>query len=128
MDKKIYLIRSSDTKFGGGENYLTRFSNALKRKNIEHQIINSSLPKFLPSWVRVIFFNIQMNFLKKDKFYFSLERITCPDLYRAGDGVHKVHLSIEKKSILNLLHPTYLYLEKRCFKNATCIISNSNMV
>ena len=128
MVKKIYLIRSSNTKFGGAENYLTRFSNALERKNIEHQIINSTIPKFLPSWIRAIFFNIQMNFMKKDKFYFSLERITCPDLYRAGDGVHKVHLSIEKKSIYNLLHPTYLYLERRCFKNAKCIISNSNMV
>tara|TARA_B110000003_G_C16647930_1_gene532872 strand:- start:1913 stop:2950 length:1038 start_codon:yes stop_codon:yes gene_type:complete len=128
LDKKIYLIRSSNTKFGGGENYLTRFSNALERKNIDHQIINSSFPKFLPSWIRAIFFNIQINFMKKDKFYFSLERITCPDLYRAGDGVHKVHLAIEKKSIFNLLHPTYLYLEKRCFRNAKCIISNSTMV
>lgn len=128
MNKKIYLIRSSDTKFGGGENYLTRFSNALYRMNIEHQIINSSFPKFFPSWVRAILFNIQMNFIKKDKYYFSLERITCPDLYRAGDGVHKVYLSIENKSIFNLLHPTYLYLERHCFRNAKCIISNSNMV
>ena len=122
------MIRSSDTKFGGGENYLSRFSNALGRENIEYKIINSSFPKFLPSWIRAVLFNLQMNFLKRDKFYFSLERITCPDFYRAGDGVHKVHISIEKKSKFNLLHPTYLYLERKCFNNAKCIIANSNMV
>ena len=66
--------------------------------------------------------------MKGDKFYFSLERITCPDLYRAGDGVHKVFLDIEKKSKLNPLHPIYLYLEKRCFKRASKIIAISQMV
>ena len=66
--------------------------------------------------------------MKGDKFYFSLDRITCPDLYRAGDGVHKVFLSIEDKSRLNLLHPVYLYLERHCFNNAKYIIANSNMV
>ena len=128
MNKKIYLIRSSKTKFGGAENYLSRLSKALEKNNIEHQVINSPFPKFLPSWIRSILFNIHLNFLKHDKFFYSLERITCPDLYRAGDGVHKVFLSIEAKSKFNLLHPTYLYLEKKCFKNAKSIIANSKMV
>jgi UDP-glucose:(heptosyl)LPS alpha-1,3-glucosyltransferase len=65
---------------------------------------------------------------KKNKFYFSLDRITCPDIYRAGDGVHKVFLSIENKSKTNLLHPTYLFLEKKCFNKARHIIANSQMV
>jgi UDP-glucose:(heptosyl)LPS alpha-1,3-glucosyltransferase len=128
LNKKIYLIRSSTTKFGGAENYLSRLTKALEGKNIEHQIVNSHFPKFLPSWLRSILFNIQLYFIKKDKFFYSLDRITCPDLYRAGDGVHKVFLSIEKKSKLNLLHPTYLYLERRCFNNAKYIIANSKMV
>jgi UDP-glucose:(heptosyl)LPS alpha-1,3-glucosyltransferase len=128
LKKKIYLIRSSTTKFGGAENYLSRLSKALENENIKHQVINSTLPKFLPSWLRIIIFNIQLNFTKQDKFYYSLDRITCPDLYRAGDGVHKVFLSIENKSKLNLLHPTYLFLEKRCFNNAKSIIANSKMV
>ena len=128
MNKKIYLIRSSKTKLGGAENYLSRLSKALEKNNIEYQVINSPFPKFLPSWIRSILFNIHLNFLKQDKFFYSLERITCPDLYRAGDGVHKVFLSIEVKSKFNLLHPTYLYLEKKCFKNAKSIIANSKMV
>ena len=128
MNKKIYLIRSNTTKFGGAENYLYRLSNALARENIEHDIINSFFPKFLPSWLRAILFNFQVFLMKGDKFYFSLDRITCPDLYRAGDGVHKVFLDIEKKSKLNPLHPIYLFLEKRCFKRASKIIAISQMV
>lgn len=73
-------------------------------------------------------FNLQLGLTKKNKFYFSLERISCPDIYRAGDGVHRKFLTIEKKSKLNLLHPIYLYLESRCFKNAKHIIANSSMV
>ena len=128
MNKKIYLIRANTTKFGGAENYLYRLSKALHRENIDHQIINSFIPKFFPSWLRVILFNLQVCLTKADKFYYSLDRITCPDLYRAGDGVHKVFLSIEDKSKFNLLHPIYIYLERKCFNNAKSIIANSNMV
>lgn len=128
MNRKIYLIRSVRTKLGGAENYLSRLSKALEKENIDHQIINSRFPRFLPSWLRSILFNIQLCVNKQDKFFYSLDRITCPDLYRAGDGVHKVFLSIEAKSKLNLLHPTYLYLEQKCFKNAKSIIANSKMV
>ena len=128
MNKKIYFIRSNKTKLGGAEKYLYRLSKALAKENIEHQIVNSYFPKFLPSWLRAILFNFQVCLTKRGKFYYSLDRITCPDLYRAGDGVHKVFLSIENKSRLNLLHPVYLYLERHCFNNAKCIIANSNMV
>jgi UDP-glucose:(heptosyl)LPS alpha-1,3-glucosyltransferase len=128
LNKKIYLIRSGRTKFGGAENYLSRLSKALEKDNIEHQVINSPFPRFLPSWLRSLLFNIQLCFIKQDKFFYSLDRITCPDLYRAGDGVHKVFLSIEKKSIFNFLHPTYIYLEQKCFNNAKFIIANSKMV
>jgi len=127
MDK-IFLIREKTSKIGGAEVYLSRLSKALGDNNVEHQIVNSVFPKFLPSWLRVILFNLQVCLTKKNKFYFSLERIICPDVYRAGDGVHKVFLSIENKSKLNPLHPVYLYLEKRCFNNSKCIIANSNMI
>ena len=125
---KIKFIRANKTKFGGAEVYLLRLSEELKNLNINHTLVFSNIPKFLPSWLRVILFNIQVCKNKKDSLYFSLERISCPDIYRAGDGVHKVFLSIENKSKLNPLHAVYLYLEKRTFNNAKIIIANSNMI
>ena len=126
--KGICLIREKSSKFGGAEVYLSRLSKALKVEGIKYQIVNSIFPSFLPSWLRIILFNFQVCLTKKNKLYFSLERIVCPDVYRAGDGVHKVFLNIENKSKLNPLHPIYLFLEKRCFNNAKFIIANSNMI
>ena len=127
-DKNLYFVRGNRTKYGGAENYLLRLSNALTNQKINHKIIYSIFPKFIPSWLRVILFNFQGCLTKKDRFYFSLDRISCPDIYRAGDGVHKVFLTIEKKSKTNLLHPIYIFLEKKCFNRAKHIIANSQMV
>ena len=128
LNKEIHFVRASNDKYGGAEKYLSRLSEGLKEKNTPHKVINSKFPKFLPSWLRVILFNFQIYFFKKNKFYFSLERIICPDVYRAGDGVHRIYLQAEKKSRFNPLHPVYLFLEKKCFQNAKCIIANSLMV
>ena len=65
-------------RYGGAEKYLSRLSKGLNEINIAHKVINSKLPKFLPSWLRVIIFNLQVSLFKENKFYFSLERITCP--------------------------------------------------
>ena len=127
-NKKLYFVRANRTKFGGAEMYLSRLSKALNKQNIKHKVINSVLPKFLPSWLRSILFNFQVCLTKGNRFYFSLDRITCPDIYRAGDGVHSVFLTVEKKSKLNPLHPIYLFLEKRCFQRAKCIVANSEMI
>jgi len=126
--KKITFLRLKPNKFGGAERYLERLTNELKKQNIDFEIKYSSAPKFLPSWIKAIWFNIESCINKKNKFYFSLDRITCPDIYRAGDGVHKVFIQIENKSFLNPLHLVYLYIEKRMFQNAEKIIANSKMI
>ena len=125
---KLKLIRANKTKFGGAEVYLSRLSSELKNLGVNHELIHSSIPKFLPSWIRVLLFNCSVCFKKNKDLYFSLERISCPDIYRAGDGVHKRFLEIEKKSILNPLHAVYLFIEKRTFNNSKKIIAISNMV
>jgi len=127
--KKLYFIRANQTKYGGAEVYLSRLSAELKRRGMEYDIIHSPYPKWLPSWVRVLLFDRWVCRQKKqDELYFSLERISCPDIYRAGDGVHKVFIEVEEKSRLNPLHTVYLFLEKRCFSNAKKIIANSKMI
>jgi len=95
---------------------------------VPHLILNSIYPKFLPSWLRAILFNIHMCIKKKKNIFFSLDRITCPDIYRAGDGVHKVFIKEMRKSLFNPLHIVYLYLEKKCFQKAKHIIANSNLI
>ena len=126
--KEIYFIRANKTKFGGAEVYLSRLSNELDKQNIKHKVVNSIFPKFLPSWLRAILFNLQVCITKSKRFYFSLDRVTCADVYRSGDGVHKVFLKTVNKSRLNPLHPVYLYLEKLCYQNARKIIAISDMV
>jgi len=125
--KKISFIRQKYTPYGGAEKYLKRLTDVLKEKSIEYEIIYANLPKWLPSWLKALVFNYKVCKNKDAKFYFSLDRITCPDIYRAGDGVHKAFLKIKGFS-LNPLHLTYLFLEKKTFKNAKKIIANSKMV
>jgi len=125
---KIKFLRLKKNKFGGAEIYLSRLIDELKKRNFEYEVKYTSAPKFLSSWLKIIWFNIETCLFKKNQFYFSLERIVCPDIYRAGDGVHKTFLKIEKKSKLNPLHYVYLFIEKRAFNNAKKIIAISNMV
>lgn len=127
IKREIYFVRRNRTQFGGAEKYLVRLSNELKQQGYGHRVIHSRLPKFLPSFLRAILFNIGVCLRKDSRFYFSLERISCPDIYRAGDGVHREFLLSKEKSI-NLLNPVYLSLERRCFSNAKKIIANSQMV
>lgn len=125
--KKITFLRANPKALGGAEIYLSRLVNALKNEGIECEIKSLKMPKFLSSWIKALIFNAYAKITKKDSFYFSLERISSADIYRAGDGVHRVYMS-EKKSRLNPLNAVYCYLEKRCFKNAKMIIANSNFV
>jgi len=128
-NKKLCFIRANKTKFGGAENYLSRLSVELQNQKVSYTSIHSNIPVFFASWIRALLFNFQVCTKKsKEDFYFSLERITCPDIYRAGDGVHKVFMDIEKKSKFNPLNITYLYIEKKMFQNAKKIIAISNMV
>ena len=128
MKNKLVFIRNSNTPFGGAERYLGRLTQLLSQRGCEAQTLNANFPRYLPSWFKTILFNAVVCHRKqKDIFYFSLDRITCPDIYRAGDGVHKAFLKT-KGLTLNPLHLTYLWLEKRTFSNAKIIIANSQMV
>ncbi|MDO5045682.1 glycosyltransferase family 4 protein [Campylobacter sp.] len=125
--KKIVFLRANPKAVGGAEIYLSRLINELEKSNIKCQIKSLKAPKFLSSWIKALIYNFQVCFSKKDEFYFSLERVSCADIYRAGDGVHKVYMR-EKKSGFNPLNFTYCYLERLCFKNSKKIIANSNFI
>ena len=125
--KKIALIRQK-LSGGGAENYLMRLTKNLEKKGVDYEIIHSDFSRLIPSWLKAILFNIKVcGFKDSSKFYFSLDRICCPDIYRAGDGVHKAFLKTKKLS-LNPLHLVYLAIEKRTFQNSKKIIANSRLV
>ena len=125
---KITFICEKKNQFGGKEKYLSRLLKCFDKNEIPYSLINSPFKKFLPSWVKVFLFNLFVFSKKKDQFYFSLERITCADIYRAGDGVHKFFFENFNKSKLNPLHYINIFLEKKCFENSSHIIANSIMV
>ncbi|MGB2551837.1 glycosyltransferase family 4 protein [Campylobacter sp. MOP51] len=125
--KKITFLRANPKAVGGAEIYLSRLIETLEEKGIKCQIKSLKAPKFLSSWIKALIYDFQVCSSKKDEFYFSLERVSCADIYRAGDGVHKVYMK-EKKSLLNPLNLVYCYLERRCFENSKKIIANSNFV
>lgn len=128
--KKILFIRLNDTPFGGAQRYMKRLVDELGKRGFEIDTVFSPYSNTLPSWLRVLLFDRFVSKLRareKDTIFFSLERVSSTDIYRAGDGVHKAFLKTKGFS-LNPLHLSYLYLEKRCFNNSKKIIANSKRV
>ncbi|QCD52064.1 glycosyltransferase [Campylobacter sp. RM16192] len=126
--KKITFLRMSSKAIGGAEIYLSRLINTLENKGIKCEIKNLNAPKFLSSWIKALIYNLQVKLSKNDNFYFSLERVSSADIYRAGDGVHKVYMKSKKFWFLNPLNFVIPALEKRCFLNSKKIIANSNFI
>ncbi len=128
--KEVTFVRLEKTPFGGAENYLTRLLDHLEASKITCSTLYTKSPKWLPSWLRYLIFDIECCFKKnKQSLYFSLTRISCADIYRAGDGVHLAYLkSIKKKWTINPLHIILSWLERRCISNASVIIANSYLV
>src|SRR3989344_3475319 len=125
----LCFLRLEDTAYGGAENYLRRAGEALDKLHIPYHIMHSTAPHFLASWIKALYFNAEARLKKKNQFYFSLSRITSADIYRAGDGVHRVYMKVKKaKWWENPAHFVYCYLERRCFQKAKKIIANSLMV
>jgi len=144
--KSLALARLRYTPFGGAENYLARLIGALEAKGVKYRILSTNwegdaatkiyLPKYLPSFLRILRFASAVCSKKSaNETLFSLERLPCADVYRAGDGVHRAwidtrikHGESALKIFSNPLQFTYLHLEKRTFENSRKIIANSYFV
>lgn len=144
--QKIALARFKYTPYGGAENYLARLIVALRDKGVSFRVFSTNwvdenaikipAPKFLPSFLRILSFAYYACKQKReDELLFSLERLPCADVYRAGDGVHRAWLDTrlsygESKLAIfsNPLQAVYLWLERRTFQNSRKIIANSNFV
>lgn len=133
-EKSIVFLRLNPKAIGGAQNYLLRLKNELKNVGVSSTIRSFKKAKFLPnfiypSWLKALLFNVFVKKMKaQNELYFSLERVTCAEIYRAGDGVHRKYRTLKPFWFLNPLNFVYPYLEKRCFKFAKLIITNSNMI
>ena len=127
--KKIVFLRLNPNAVGGAQRYLSRLIKALKNDGIECEVRAFTGSKRLSSWLKALKFNAQAKRQKAaDELYFSLERITSADIYRAGDGVHKIYMKTKPFWWVNPLNFVYPFLEKRCFANSRKIIANSNFI
>lgn len=149
MKPILYLVRYKFSRHGGAENYLHRLLQQLSKHHIDSKVFSTSpynqntIKKTIPSWwfgflKTILFARWVCRYEKADQgLVFSLERIPCADIYRAGDGVHKEWLAIRSQNaswvqkIMHYLKPmnrVHLYMERRCFHNAKAIIANSERV
>lgn len=151
---KLALIRRQFSATGGAELYLQRLLCALAEQNHELHLFAewwSETPAgvmlhpikiFAPRATRGLrFAEAVQRELAKEKFdcVFSLERTFQQDVYRAGDGVHRVWLERRRhfapwwKKLfagLGAFHKNMLALEAQTFdlQNTCRIIVNSEMV
>jgi UDP-glucose:(heptosyl)LPS alpha-1,3-glucosyltransferase len=151
---KLALIRRQFSATGGAELYLQRLLRALAERNHELHLFAESW-EAMPEGVTLHSIDISatravhglrfaeavQNKLAKKKFdcVFSLERTLKQDVYRAGDGVHRVWLERRrqfapwwKKPFVSLgaFHKNMQLLEAQTFnpKNTRRIVVNSEMV
>lgn len=151
---KLALIRRQFTATGGAELYLQRLVAALVAANHEVHLYAENwegapaavtlhrVPVKAPRALRPIRFAEAVAQRMAPVEYdvvFSLERTVSQDVYRAGDGVHKVWLDQRRHYAswwrrpfvgLGAFHSNMMALEKRTFDPAVTrqIIVNSDMV
>jgi|SRR5665213_377802 len=152
---KLALIRRQFSATGGAELYLQRLLHALAERNHELHLFSESW-EAIPAGVTfhsidgisatratrgLHFAEAVQSELAKEKFdcVFSLERTLKQDVYRAGDGVHRVWLERRKQFApfwkkpfvgLGAFHKNMIALEAQTFnpQNTRRIIVNSEMV
>lgn len=155
---KIALVRQRYNPYGGAERFVERAMTALAAQNVEMTL-------FARAWLGAAELAGEVRLIRCDPFYIgrvwrdwsfaravcaalqshsfdlvqSHERISCCDVYRAGDGVHRQWLAYRARAagplerIALALNPYHLYTkaaERRMFASPRlrAVICNSNMV
>jgi len=143
MKSKIAFIQRKISTYGGGGIFALRFIREMHARGHQISILTDSRPPaalndvtFLPvpilkpfSFLKMLSFaRFSQIIARKNKFnlIFSNERTLYHDIYFAGEGCHRAWLrqrfrqiGLVKKFLIliNPLHLTILYLEKRCLRS-----------
>jgi UDP-glucose:(heptosyl)LPS alpha-1,3-glucosyltransferase len=151
---RIAFIKQKYVEAGGGEQYLSRLMRACARQGDEiHLITTEWLPlRDLPITTHIIPRGRISLAARAARFSanaaavigagnfdvsFSLERTAHQDVWRAGEGVHRIWL--ERRRLMepglssrlhhySPRHSSLLRLERECVRNTPRIIANSRMV
>jgi UDP-glucose:(heptosyl)LPS alpha-1,3-glucosyltransferase len=160
---KIALVRQRYNPYGGAERFVERAMTALAAQNVELTLLAREWSRAAATdgldagerlrlircdpfyigrvWRDWSFARAVCAAMKEHRFDLvqSHERISCCDVYRAGDGVHRQWLANRKRGAgvwerialtLNPYHWYTLAAEKRLFQSPRlrAVICNSNMV
>jgi len=140
-NKKLYILRRNSGE-GGAEKAAERLASQLSKHYLVERMWagNMSDNKVIPgkkgsawwrSW-RYTKFIDALKLRKKNQLILSLEYGPDCDIYRAGDGVHRLNVLRrygEKKGwMLNPWHWFAPMQEKKCLESAKMIVANSALV
>jgi UDP-glucose:(heptosyl)LPS alpha-1,3-glucosyltransferase len=152
---KIALIRQKYTPFGGAERYMARLIEGLVAAGHEVHVLAAKWDAGgdakiqlhpvrvvrRPGWLKALTFSLGCRkIIARERFdvVFSLERTLTQDVYRAGDGCHRIWLRQKNLGsgfwgrLFTYLSPIqlgYLHLERKLFTDPglSAIIANSQM-
>lgn len=139
---KLILVKKNLSSLGGSQKYVRMISEELKEIGISyeiHSLKDTSIPRFLPSWIQMLLFDIQTckKIKKQNVPIFAFEKLSCANIFRIGDGVKKewllqrnIRLPWYKRFswMINPFHLMYMFLEKKTILNTKLIIANSERV
>jgi UDP-glucose:(heptosyl)LPS alpha-1,3-glucosyltransferase len=151
---RIALVRQRYTPYGGAERFVARALDALRSRGMEVTLVSRRWegeaagptlrcdPFYLGSlWRDWSFARCVCRLLARQPFDLvqSHERLACCDIYRAGDGVHRVWLAQRARAAgwlarlalkLSPYHRYVLAAERRLFESPrlAAVICNSHMV
>jgi len=155
---RVAIIRQKYTPYGGAERFIEVLLHTLHEQNLEIELTlisrkwksdSTSTIRFIKCnpfyvgrlWRDWSFYKAACNIIKQEQFDLvqSHERITCSDIYRAGEGVHQEWLNqrwraqpwlIRAWNSVSPYHRFILNQEKRVFENPNLlrIIANSEII
>ncbi len=140
-DKHLFIIRRNSGSGGAekvAERLASHFSSHFEVSRLwagqpyQNQIIPGKKgPPWWRSWLYTRYID-RLSIKQKNTVAYSLEYGPDCDIYRAGDGIHKLNvLRRYGKNPLWMVNPWHWLapvLEKKCMENARYIIANSNLV
>ena len=141
MKQQLYIVRRNSGQ-GGAERVAERLADSFSEQfevyrlwagsQFNNQKIPGSVGMLWWRHWRYAHYINQLPIYKQNSVVYSLEKGPTCDIYRAGDGVHRLNLlskyGARKTWMVNPVHWIVPVLERNSFESARYVIANSEMV